>query len=52
MKGHCEIAEAFLRADFSGRPATLLLNSGNKSSETNKFRCLIDRRLSRANTGV
>ena len=28
MKGHCEIAEAFLRADFSGRPATLLLNSG------------------------
>ena len=27
MKGHCEIAEAFLRADFSGRPATLLLNS-------------------------
>lgn len=28
MKGHCEIAEAFLTADFSGRPATLLLNSG------------------------
>jgi len=28
MKGHCEIAEAFSRADFSGRPATLLLNAG------------------------
>ncbi|RPH82024.1 MAG: glycosyltransferase [Nitrospiraceae bacterium] len=28
MKGHREIADAFLRADFSGRPATLLLNSG------------------------
>jgi len=28
MKGHYEIAEAFLMADFSGRPATLLLNAG------------------------
>ena len=28
MKGHCEIAEAFSRADFSGRPATLFLNAG------------------------
>jgi glycosyltransferase involved in cell wall biosynthesis len=28
MKGHREIAEAFSRADFSGRPATLLLNAG------------------------
>jgi len=28
MKGHYEIAEAFSRADFSGRPAMLLLNAG------------------------
>jgi glycosyltransferase involved in cell wall biosynthesis len=33
MKGHCEIAEAFLWADFSGRPATLLLNSGTSLTE-------------------
>ncbi|BCA54472.1 hypothetical protein W02_16120 [Nitrospira sp. KM1] len=29
MKGHYEIAEAFLEAEFSGRPATLVLNAGS-----------------------
>jgi len=29
MKGHYEIAAAFLQADFSGRPATLILNAGS-----------------------
>jgi glycosyltransferase involved in cell wall biosynthesis len=33
MKGHCEIAEAFSRADFSGRAATLLLNAGASLAE-------------------
>jgi glycosyltransferase involved in cell wall biosynthesis len=28
MKGHLEIAMAFLQADFAGRPATLILNGG------------------------
>lgn len=28
MKGHYELAEAFLKADFSGRPAVLMLNAG------------------------
>ena len=28
LKGHYEIAEAFLKADFSGRTATLLINDG------------------------
>lgn len=28
MKGHYELTEAFLKADFSGRPAVLMLNAG------------------------
>ena len=30
LKGHYEIAEAFSKADFSGRSATLLLNDGSR----------------------
>ena len=30
LKGHYEIAEAFLKADFSGHAATLLLNDGSR----------------------
>jgi len=32
MKGHYELATAFLQADFSGHPATLMLNAGSSLS--------------------
>ncbi len=36
MKGHYEIADAFLRADFSGRAATLVLNGGASPAQSER----------------